>query len=294
MPQRVPDTDADTRRLPLGRLQHWMQAVVETPGAAQEAVAAPAAAKIVPPDRVGDVVLPSKTLTSAERVGVYQGMYMLRMIEALQGDYPGVAHFLGDHQLEHVVEDYAGAHPSVSYSFNPFGRHFPEFLRTSPHIRRKAFVHDLARLELAVTEVFDAPESPKLSPDDIAKIPEAAWPKARLKPIEAFRVLAFAHPVNAYLQSVKEGSEDHPEIRRKQTWVAVWRKNYEVWRLDLGRPAFDFLHALSKGRPFGRAVSESARKLQGNAGEQLFRWLRDWVAEGMFQAVERGRPGVRH
>lgn len=107
-----------------------------------------------------------------------------------------------------------------------------------------------------------------------------------MKPIEAFRVLAFDHPVNAYLQSVKEGSEDHPEIRRKQSWVAVWRKDYEVWRLNLGRPAFDFLHALAKGRPFGRVVGESARKLQGNAGDQLFRWLRDWVAEGMFQSVE--------
>lgn len=278
----------DTKRLPLGRLQHWMHAVIETPGAAEEAVTAPAAAKIVPPERVGDVVTPSKTLTPVERIGVYQGMYILRMVEALQGDYPAVAHFLGDHQFEHVVEDYAAAHPSVSYSFNPFGRHLPEFLRTSRRVRRKAFVHDLARLELAVTEVFDAPESPRLSPADVAKISEAAWPSARLKPIEAFRVLAFAHPVNAYLQSVKDGSEEHPELRRQQSWVAVWRKNYEVWRLDLGLPAYDLLHALAKGRPFGKAVSESARKLQGNAGAQLFRWLRDWVAEGMFQAVELG------
>jgi hypothetical protein len=26
--------------------------------------------------------------------------------------------------------------------------------------------------------------------------------------------------------------------------------------------------------------------MQGNPGDQLFRWLRDWVAEGMFQGVE--------
>ncbi|MEX0880454.1 MAG: DNA-binding domain-containing protein [Thermoanaerobaculia bacterium] len=277
----------DLRRLPLDRLQHWMQAVIETPGDAEEAVASPVAAKIVPPDRVGDVVLPSNRLSSVERVGVYQGMYILRMVEALQGDYPAVAHFLGDHQFEHVVEDYAMAHPSTHYSFNSFGRRFPEFVRNSPRIRHKAFVYDLARLELAVTKVFDAPESPRLEPEDAAKISEEAWPNARLVPIEAFRVLAFDHPVNAYLQSVKQGSEEHPEVRRKHTWVAVWRKNYEVWRLDLGRPAYELLHALAKGKPFGKAVAASARKLQGNAGEQLFRWLRDWVAEGMFQGVDK-------
>lgn len=263
-----------------------MQAVVEAPGNARDAVASPAAAKIVPPGRVGEVVTPSKTLSPVERVGVYQGMYILRMVEALEGDYPAVAHFLGAHRFEHVVEDYAAEHPSSHYSFNQFGRRFPEFLRHSRHVRRKAFACDLARLELAVTEVFDAAESPRLSPEDLEKIPEEAWPEARLAPIEAFRLLEFGHNANAYLQSVKEKSEDHPEIRRLQTRVAVWRRNYEVWRLDLGRPAFELLSALARGKPFGKAVAAAARRLQGSAGDQLFRWLRDWVAEGMFQRVE--------
>jgi hypothetical protein len=275
-------------RIPLGRLQHWMQAVIETAGDAEEAVRSREAARIVPPERVGEVVTPSKTLTPVERVGVYQGMYLLRMIEALEGDYPAVAHFLGHHRFQHVVEDYAAAHPSSHWSFNPFGRRFPDFVHTSRHVRRKAFVHDLARLELAVTEVFDAPESPRLTPEDVAKVPESAWTSARLVPIDAFRLLSLGHNANAYLQSVKRGGEDHPEIRRKDTWVAVWRKSYEVWRLDLDRPAFELLSGLAKGRPFGKAVAASARKLQGKAGDQLFRWLRDWVAEGMFQRIELG------
>jgi hypothetical protein len=65
----------------------------------------------------------------------------------------------------------------------------------------------------------------------------------------------------------------------------VWRKGYEVWRLDLSEPAHAFLHDLARGRPFGKAVAASARRLQGSAGDQLFRWLRDWVAEGMFEGV---------
>ncbi len=66
----------------------------------------------------------------------------------------------------------------------------------------------------------------------------------------------------------------------------MWRKNYEVWRLDLGKPAYDFLGALAKGRPFGKAVAAAAKGLQGDPGQQLFRWLRDWVAEGMFESVD--------
>jgi len=270
--------------LPLPRIQRWMQAVIEQPGSAEEAVAAtPARAELAPED-IGRVILPSKTLTPVERVGVYQGMYLLRMVEALEGDYPGVAHFLGDEGFADLVTRYAAAHPSVSYSFNHFGRKFPEFVRSS-RVRKKGFLADLARLELLVTEAFDEKESPAWPAEEIARIPEAAWTEAVFAPIAAFRLGAFGYPVNAYLQSVKEGNHDHPAVGARPTWVAVWRKNYEVWRLDLSKPAYEFLRAIAKGRPFGKAVAAAVRGLQGSAGDQLFRWLRDWVAEGMFAGV---------
>jgi len=272
--------------LGLPRLQRWMQAVIEQPGSVDEAVAAPAARAELDPGEVERVVLPSKTLTAVERVGVYQGMYLLRMIEALEGDYPAVAHFLGDEEFADLVTRYVAAHPSESYTFNRLGARFPAFLRSSRGVRRKAFVADLARLELAVTEVFDAPVSPAWPADAVARVPQEAWARAVLKPIAAFRLGAYGYRVNAYLQSVKDDDHDHPSTDRKATWVAVWRKGYEVWRLELSKPAFEFLNALAKGRPFGKAVATAARGLQGNAGEQLFRWLRDWVAEGMFEGVD--------
>ncbi len=263
-----------------------MQAVIEQPGTVDEAVLADAARAELDPSEIDRVILPSKTLTSVERVGVYQGMYLLRMIEALEGDYPAVAHFLGDAEFAALVTRFVAAHPSTSYTFNRLGQRFPEFVRRSRGTRKRALVADLARLELSVTEVFDAPESPAWPAAEAAALPQEAWETAVLRPIAAFRLGAYAYPVNAYLQSVKDDRHDHPDVGRKPTYVAVWRKRYEVWRLELTKPAHDFLAALAKGRPFGRAVAVAVRGLQGNAGDQLFRWLRDWVAEGMFQGIE--------
>ena len=274
---------------PLPRIQRWMQAVIEQPGTVDEAVEAPAARAELDPADIGRVILPSKTLTPVERVGVYQGMYLLRMIEALEGDYPAVAHLLGDEEFAALVTRYVAAHPSVSYTFNRLGRGFPEFVRASKGVRKRAFAADLARLELAITEVFDAPQSAAWPAEEIARIPQDAWVGAVFRPIAAFRLCAFTHPVNAYLQSVKDDDHDHPETSRKATWVAVWRKNYEVWRLDLSKPAYDFMCALAKRRPFGKAVAAAAKGLQGDPGPQLFRWLRDWVAEGMFESVDVSR-----
>jgi hypothetical protein len=262
-----------------------MQAVIVHPGTVDDAVETPAARRELDPARINRVILPSRTLTPVERMGVYHGMYLLRMIEALEGDYPAVAHFLGADAFADLVTRYVQVHPSVSYTFNRLGNALPSFIRASKGIHRRGFVADLARLELAVTEVFDAPQSPAWPAEQVARVPEDAWESVVLEPIAAFRLAEFAYPVNAYLQSVKDGDHAHPEVRRAESYVAVYRKNYEVWRLDLSKPAYRFLRSLTKGRPFGKAVAEAARSHQGNAGEQLFRWMRDWVAEGMFQGI---------
>jgi hypothetical protein len=274
--------------LPLARLQRWMQAVIEQPGSAEEAVAAPASREVLDPEEIGRVIRPSASLTSVERVGVYQGMYLLRMVEALENDYPALAHFLGGEEFANLVTRYVAAHPSRSYTLNRLGEGLPEFIRASRGIRRKTFATDLARLERAVTEVFDAPESPAWPAEEVERVPADAWEGAVFAPIAAFRVLAFAHPVNAYFQSVKDENHDHPDTHRKPTRVAVWRKRYEVWRLDLTEDAYDFLKDLAGGRPFGKAVAAASRRLQGSPGDRLFRWLRDWVAEGMFQGIRFG------
>ena len=48
-------------------------------------------------------------------------MYLLRMIEALEGDYPAVAHLLGVDAFADLVARYVEPHPSVSYTFNRLG-----------------------------------------------------------------------------------------------------------------------------------------------------------------------------
>jgi hypothetical protein len=264
-----------------------MQAVIEQPGTVDEAVASGEASALLDPGDVGRVVRPSATLTAVERVGVYQGMYLLRMVEALQADYPAVAHFLGDDAFAELVTRYVRAHPSTSYTLNRLGNRFPDFIRESRGLRRRGFLADLARLEMAVTHVFDAPETPPLTAEAIAAVREDEWPDAVLEPIAALRALSFAHPVNAYLQSVKDDDHDHPAVTRSATRVVVWRKRFEVWRLDVEAKPFALLQALLKGEPFGKAVARAAEDLKGVGGEPIYRWLRDWVAEGMFQAIRR-------
>jgi len=72
--------------LALGGVQRWLQTVIVHPGSVDEALAARGAAALVPAGRTESVVLPSAHLTAPGRVGVYHGMYLARMREALESD----------------------------------------------------------------------------------------------------------------------------------------------------------------------------------------------------------------
>lgn len=278
--------------LPLDGMQRWMQAVVVHPGSTEEGVLSADAQCEVPAERVGEVILPSATLTPTKRVDIYHGMYLLRMRDALAGDYPGLEHFLGDDGFLRLVRDYVQAHPSRSHTLNRLGDHVPEFIEGTSEIPRREFCAELARLELAVTEVFDAPERPPLGQDEIAAVPADAWERARLRPIPAFRLLSFRYPVNAYLQSVRDEDHDHhPKPRLKSEWVAVYRRDYSVYRLELTKPAHDLLADLARGERLGDAIAAALGRpgRKRPSEDDLFRWFREWVSGGVFAEVRLDR-----
>ena len=272
--------------LPLKDIQEWMQAVVVYPKNVEAAVRSKAAQKILPEERLPEVVLPSKTLTPVERVGIYHGMYLLRMEEALQSDFEGVQHLIGDRGFRRLVERYVQSFPSRSFSLNRLSDHFPEYIKDARWLARREFAYDLARLELAITQVFDEEETPALTSEQVADFPPESWEGARLTPIRAFRLMSFRYPVNLYLKSLRSG-EPHPSLRPKNTFLAIYRRQYGIFRLDLTPTAYDLLKDLAASVPLGEAVTAAARKKRRAAKEEdLFRWFREWVSGGIFQKVE--------
>lgn len=274
-------------KLNLKKTQHWMQTVIMHPGTDQQAVAAKKSQALVSKQQFPQLVLPSRTLNSFQRIGIYRDMYLARLREALASDYPALLHYMGDDAFTQLVVNYVQKFPSQSYTLNRLGDRLPIFIRSLRGLRRREFLYDLARLELAISEVFDAAESPALKPKPLLNVSLEAWEETRLKPIEGFRLLEFQYPVNAYLQSFRDGSP-HPSLRRKSNWVVIFRKNYKVKRLDLTRQAYDLLKSLASGKPMGKALSLSLSRHPTKVSEvQLYSWFREWVANGLFQDIEQ-------
>ena len=277
--------------LALGGLQHWLQAVIEAPGPVKRALRSPEAARLVRPRDACRLVRPSaRGLRPAERVGIYQGMYLPRMMEALESDYPGLAHFLGPAAWRRLVRRYVTRHPSRSYTLNELGRKLPDFVGRS-RLQRAAFCRDLAQLERAVSDVFDERETPPLAEAAFARLRPHQLARARLVPVAALRLVSLRHDASAYFDSLKGDQHQHPPVRRVRQRVVVYRRDYTVMRRVQPEAAFALLSDLVEGMPVGRALERALRrrgaaKLAG--ADAAFRLFREWAAMGIFRAVETG------
>jgi hypothetical protein len=264
----------------LSTLERWMQAAVVHPGTIEAAVRDRSATRHLPLREAERAILPSKSMAPLERLAVYQGMYPLRMQDALAADYPGLKAFLGDHLFEHFVADYVAAHPSRSYTLNRLGDHVPEFAKTWHHPAR-AFLADLASLELAITETFDAEE------DGTQAAPpahvDADWESRRFGIAPTLRLLAFRHAVGPALAALKAGRR--ASTRPGASWTAVHRRSFVVHRLDLSRGEFHLLSALAAGESLGKALRAAARKAKSPLSPAAVRKaFRLWTSEGILRA----------
>jgi hypothetical protein len=269
--------------LSLAPLQQWMQEVVTHPDDVRGAVASKGATRFVKASRVGDVILPSRTLDPVERVGIYHGMYMMRMVEALQEDYPALAHFLGHEEFEAMVRHYVQHYPSRSYTFNRLGDHLPAFI-AELNPPRRIFLCDLARLELAMTEVFDEEERAPMPSDAIASVPPEQIEAIRFTTIPALRLLTFDYDANGAFQAFRNEEQIRP--RRVKSWLAVHRRDYSVYRMPLERPAFTLLRSLARGETLAQALATFQRRMHRMPGQsELHSWFRNWSAAGLFASL---------
>lgn len=262
----------------LAQTERWFQAEIARPHEGGKA-GAPASASI----------LPSQHLAPQERVAIYSRMFFARLYECLAEDYPAVVKICGHETFGKVARAYLKQHPSRHYSLNFLGRKLPEFLDGPVRIPRRALLADVARVERAISESFDAAVSPSMTPADMALVPLAAWETGRIRLTESLRLLALDHRANAIVSACRQEKEIPPLVRAR-SWVAVYRKEWTVWRADLTEPMHTVLAALEAGKPLGVALAAAARRFEGSPEKMqadVHRWFGEWAREGVFAAVER-------
>jgi hypothetical protein len=136
----------------------------------------------------GDARLPA-----AERLDIYANMYFFRLLDCLKEDYPRLLEALGPDRFHNLATDYLLACPSEHPSLRYLGARLPGFLSEHASGREAECLVDLARLEWARADLFDAADAPLLTRDTLSRLSEEQAADLRLCLVPAFRLLRLDH-----------------------------------------------------------------------------------------------------
>jgi hypothetical protein len=283
----------------LETLERWMQTVVMHPEGAAAGVRSRPARRLLPEAAAAleNVVLPSKSLSSVERLGIYAHMYYARLMEILVDEYPTTRQILGPREFSRACRRFLARNPSKHRTLNLLSERFPEFLRRDlPRGHRHGLAADVARIERAMEDVFDAGRPEPLTAAEFAAIGAADWQRVRLTLVPALRFLELRYPANDYMNAVREGRK--PRIPRpRRDFAIVYRRGFRVFRRDQEAAQFRLLEALASGRTLAQAVRASMRGNRVGADRiaaTLGAWFREWAAAGLFCGADYARRRRRN
>jgi Putative DNA-binding domain len=113
--------------------------------------------------------------TKTNLLGIYRGAYALRLIEVIGNDHDVLRRYLGEPQFDGMARLYIASHPSRHPNARLFSNRIPEFLRATAPYSDQPVLAELAALERALNDAFDAADAPVVSMTDLAAVPAELW-----------------------------------------------------------------------------------------------------------------------
>lgn len=235
-------------------------------------------------------------LPAVERLDIYANMYFYRLLDCLAEDFPKLRAAIGPAHFHNLVTDYVLRHPSEHPSLRFLGQRLPEFAMAHPLARDFPFLADLARLEWARADVFDALDAVPLSREALAGLPQERAGEARFTLIPAFALLRLDHEVVRFWRALDEngggpaaGEPGPARVKppaRRRTAARVWRKEFIVYHTSLDDKEARCLELAQAGETLGRicqvlAAGRSPAKTTGRAGRMIQTWLEDGILAGV-------------
>ncbi|HYR84560.1 MAG TPA: DNA-binding domain-containing protein [Terriglobia bacterium] len=261
-------------------VQQWMQSVITNRGTLEQKLSAAAAAHGLTEH---DVVASKRGLSVNQRLEIYAGGYVLRLLECLRADFPGLRRSLGPTVFDMFAKAYLLTQPPASYTLFELGGDFPKFLReTRPVASNVApgplldLPIELARLERAQLETMRAPgleDKPGVS--QFAVSFDFLHDGAVLKSPPCRRLLKLKFPLLAFMKEIQERKLPEPPSSQV-SFVVISRILYSVQMTEIESWQYAFLEACAESSSPAAAARESAGKTGRPLSEvlaELVVWL---------------------
>lgn len=236
-------------------------------------------------------------------IAVYQHAYGARLRSALRDNFEILAQAMGDDAFDALAAAYIEAQPSTTASIRWFGHRLARFMDQQVSADGDLVAHpalaDMARMDWALRDAFDAVDAPVLQRDALAGLPAAQWPALKLALHPTVQRLALRWAVEpAWLalrlakDGLQAGTSDAPELAAPEPLaheLLVWRQGLDTrWR-SLPPDEAALLQALAEGRDFSALCALAAERVPADqALPQVVGLLQQWLADGLLRQGSSG------
>ncbi|MGA2080001.1 MAG: DNA-binding domain-containing protein [Holophaga sp.] len=247
-------------------------------------------------------VEPNDRLSPFQRLEIYNRQYWFRLLDCLWDDFPGLRSLLGRVRFTALCRAYLADCPPRSFALNRLGDRLVPWL--DEQARWDPLVVDMARLEWAHIEAFDAPEAEPLAAARLGAVD--ADTRLALQP--HLRLLCLGYPVDDLLAAQRDapcdgGAGNHAmAARRRRTarraaalppgevHLAVHRHDCSVYYKRLAPEACRILAAIQAGATLGAALEagfQASTMPESERPDFLARSFHDWASLGWFARTSR-------
>lgn len=230
-------------------------------------------------------------LSPAARVEIYREQFWLRHTASLVDDFPGVGRILGQERWQRLVEEYLEVHVPDSWTLRDLGHALASFAAERPWLDERELVADMARLEWAFVEAFDAADAPALDTDAIGRLEPEDWEAGRLVLAPSVRLLRVGAPVHELRRSILAEEREISLPSPRPCCLVVARSPALRLRAEaISEPELRVLRAQAEGEPllasFGAEIQAGTLGTEQPEGT-LATWLGRWAGYGWVVGVAR-------
>lgn len=200
-------------------------------------------------------------MSPERRLGIYHHAYRARLIETLRDSFGHTLSYLGDAWFDHLAGLFIAQHPSTHANLRWYGQGWPDWLAAElvegssvgPHPE----VAELAQLDWALRQAFDAADAAVLTVADLAAMTPNDWAGAVLCPQPSVRALTLQHNTLSLWHALDQDEAVPPaEPLAQAMGVLVWRKDGQPHFRSVSAMEAVALSALRQGRSFEAICGE--------------------------------------
>lgn len=227
-------------------------------------------------------------LSAKGRLDIYAIAYKLRLKEAITTDYGKLASYLGDEQFDQLMDRYIEKYPSQTTNLRYFSTHLPDLVRDEIPFNSLEELYELACIERAFADSFDAKDLQFATLEDLAVLPEEVWGTLQFVFQKSVQILWLNH--NSFpIWKALDNEDTPPKVEKTEAfaWV-LWRREDLVshYRVLAGAE-IAILELAMKGETF----AVMCEKLLGFFSEEetpmkAISFLQSWLNEQMLVGFE--------